>query len=145
MKTWAVSVACLIVVTLLGIVSGVVKISYARMIDNPVLSNPVAIARVMENQIFLKDGRVIEVDAGTVASAWEELRENGGEIEIDESDGEGFVTLWGSKRRFVCGGTAALQIPLIPHDVDANQRELVGFGSLVEPEPDATVGERPSF
>jgi hypothetical protein len=145
MKTWAVSVACLIVVTLLGIVSGVVKISYARMIDNPVLSNPMAVARIMENQIFLKDGRVIEVDAGTVASAWEELRENGGEIEIDESDGDGFVTLWGSKRRFVCGGTAAFRIPLIPHNVDANQRALVGFGSFVEPEPQANISERPSF
>ena len=122
-----------------------VRINYARMIDNPVLSDPVGVKRVVGNQIFLKDGRVIELDGAPLHSAWDELKKNGGEIEIDSSDGDGFVTLWGKKRRSVCGGTAVIRIPLIPHDVNRNERRLVGCGSFVEAEPRDEAEDHPDF
>lgn len=144
MKALVIGLACVVALLTLGVFTGVVRIRYARMVDNPVLSHPVAVARVEGHRIFLKDGRVIELDADPSHSpAWRSLREGGGEIEIEAKDD--FVTVWGEKRRVVCGGVAAIRIPLIPHDVNGNERALVGFGSWSEEEPEEEAGGRSSF
>ena len=145
MKAFAIGLAGIVALLSLGVFTGAVSIRYARMIDNPVLSHPVAVARVVENRIILKDGRVIELeDRRPLDSSWDELRESGGEIEVDAEDGD--LTVWGKKRRFVCGGTAAFRIPLIPRNVNANRRVLVGFGWWAdEVAEEEEAGGRASF
>ena len=123
---------CAIALVIVGVQSGLVRIRYARMIDNQVLASPVKIDRVDRGRILLSDGRAINLDDGPLDEGWSRLLKAGSEIEIDTSDGVDYFPMWGNEPRFVCGGTAAFRIPLIPYDVDGNRRSLIGFGTFSE-------------
>jgi hypothetical protein len=132
MKNFAIAALCMIALVIVGVQSGLVRIRYARMIDNQVLANPVKIDRVDGGRILLSDGRVIDLDDGPLDERWSRVLKEGSEIEIDTSDGDDYFPMWGNEPRFVCGGTAAFRIPLIPYDVNGNRRSLIGFGTFSE-------------
>lgn len=142
MKSFAITALCAIALTFVGVRFGVVRIHYARMIDNHVLSNAIKVDRVDGNRILLSDGRAIELDDGPLDDQRRRLFEAGSEIEIDTSDGNVSFPMWGREPRLVCGGTAAFRIPLIPYDVDGNRRSLIGFGNFSEELKEAESGPR---
>lgn len=144
MKDFAFGALGLLLLAVVGVYSGFVNIRYARMIDNPALSNPIKIDRVDGARILLSDGRGIELDEGPLNDRWSRLLKPGSEIEIDTSDGDDYFPMWGSEPRFVCGGTAAFRIPLIPHDVNGNRRSLIGFGSFSKKSKEAEQGAPPN-
>jgi hypothetical protein len=144
MKNFAIAALCVIALAILGVRSGLVRIRYARMIDNHVLSNPVKVDRVDGSRILLSDGRAIELDDGPLDDRWSRLLKAGSEIEIDTSDGADYFPMWGNEPRFVCGGTAAFRIPLIPYDVAGNRRSLIGFGSFSEESKEAEQAVAPN-
>ncbi len=130
MKSVTIAALCVIALVIIGVCSGLVEIRYARRVDNQVLSNPVKVDRLDGRRIRLSDGREIELDDGPLDDRWSRLLKAGSGIEIDPSEGENFLAVWGSEPRFVCGGTAVFRIPLIPHNVDGNRRSLIGFGAF---------------
>ncbi len=132
MKHFAIAALCMIALAFVGVRSGLVRIHYARMIDNHVLSNPLKVDRVDGRLILLSDGRAIELDDGSLDDRWCRLLKAGSEIEIDTSEGDDYFLIWGNEPRFVCGGTATFRIPLFPYDVDGNRRSLIGVGSFSE-------------
>lgn len=132
MKNVTIAALCVIALVIIGVCSGLVEIHYARKVDNQVLSNPVKVDRVDGRRIRLSDGRAIELDDGPLDDRWSRLLKAGSEIEIDSSEGDDLLSVWGSEPRFVCGGTAAFRIPLIPYDEDRNRRSLIGFGAFSE-------------
>ncbi len=144
MKDYGFAAVGLLLLAVVGVLSGFVNIRYARMIDNPVLANPVKIDRVDGGRILLSDGRAVELEDGPLRDRWSGLLKAGSEIEIDTSDGDDDFPMWASEPRFVCGGTAAIRIPLIPHDVDGNRRSLIGIGSFVKKSNEAERGIAPN-
>ncbi len=130
MKNFSIAALCVIALAIVGVRSGLVRIHYARMVDNHVLSNPLKVDRVDGRRILLSDGRAVELDDGPLDDRWSRLLKAGSEIEIDTSEGDDCFLIWGNEPRFVCGGTAAFRIPLVPYDVDGNRRSLIGFGSF---------------
>lgn len=127
----------------LGINLNFVSIRYPRIIENQTLSAPVRVSSVDRDLMQLEDGRKIRLDQGPLDDPWDRLLGRPGcSVEIETVEEIGTVVIWSNEPRTVCGGTAAIKLRLIPHDVNRNRRSLVAFGTVTENGPNAEQGGR---
>ena len=125
--------ALLVVVALvLGIVTGLIGISYPVRVDNTALRSPVKVKRITGHQIELVDGRVITLsddqewkDRISYSKNWVDL----------EGDPEGpDVWIYGDRKFMLCGTPWAqpIRIPIIPNRIPMNHRQLIAVGEITK-------------
>ncbi|MGC4015604.1 MAG: hypothetical protein QM755_13950 [Luteolibacter sp.] len=113
--------------------SGLIRITYPKIVNNPVLSHPIQVTAVSGDQITLVDGRVLKVES-MGPELTKAMSESRNEVELQPSPYEpGEYQIYGRKRRFICGTPWAglINIPIIPCKIDGNERTLIGFADDV--------------
>jgi hypothetical protein len=132
MKNYTTSAVCVVFAAVFAFYASrgrLVKFGYARMVDNEALTHPIKVNRVDGPQITLADGRTIQLEE-RLDRYWSDSLKAGSTVEVDTSSGDDYFAIYGNEPRSICGGTYAFTIPLFPHDVNANRRSLLGFGSF---------------
>lgn len=122
----------------LGVQLNFVSVRYPRIIENQTLSASVRISSIDRDLIQLEDGRKIRLDQGPLDDPWDRLLSMPDcSVEIEPIEEIGTVVIWSNEPRTICGGTAAIKLRLIPHDVNRNRRSLVAFGTVTDDSPKA--------
>ncbi len=117
---------------ILGIVTGLIGISYPVRVDNTALSSPVKVKRITGHQIELVDGRVITLSDD---QEWKDRISYSKNLVDIEGDSEGpDVWIYGDRKFILCGTPWAqpIRIPIIPNRIPMNHRQLIAVGEVTK-------------
>ena len=119
-----------VVALVLGIVTGLIGISYPVRVDSTALSSPVKVQRITGQQIELVDGRVITLSDD---QEWKDrIADSKNWVDL-EGDPEGpEVWIYGDRKLLICGTPWAqpIRIPIIPNRIPMNHRQLIAVGEI---------------
>ena len=123
------------VALILGIVTGLIGISYPVRVDVTSLSSPIKVKRFTENQIELVDGRVITLSDASADHEWQDRIVYSKNLVDLEGDSDGpDVWIYGDRKFKLCGTPWAqpLRIPIIPIRIHMNSRDLIAVGKITK-------------
>ena len=130
----------LTVAIILGMVTGIIGISYPVRVDVTSLKTTIKVERFTENQIELSDGRVITLSDAYADHVWQDrIVYSKNQVDL-EGDADGSdVWIYGDRKFKLCGTPweQPIRIPIIPNRIHMNFRDLIAVGKITR------LAERP--
>ncbi len=123
---------------LASIPGGIITFHYPEVIQDEPLVNPVHIAKIEKDRLFLKNGSVLRLRDEPPEDGWAAVFQQSA-LQIDvEYLNETSAIIYARQDGWICGTpwAALIRIPLIPDLVYKNRRELITTAEL-DPAPPA--------
>lgn len=125
----------LLILFTLGIVTGLVGISYPVRVDNSSLISPIKVVRITDNQIELADGRMISLSSAHDDHEWQgQIVYSKNMVDVEGDPGSPEVWIYGDRKFMLCGTPWAqpIRIPMIPNRIPMNHRQLIAAGEITK-------------